>query len=92
MQKKTQQTKVCHVFSYFVWKETTHKPLKVAAANILFSIVYVIGTTCFDEWYAFSVITKSHYISWKFIITPRLFKRHFPTSFEASVLKEARIL
>ena len=29
MQKRLKQTKVCHAFSYFVWKETTHKPLKV---------------------------------------------------------------
>ena len=27
--KEHKQTKVCHAFSYFVWKETTHKPLKV---------------------------------------------------------------
>ena len=30
MQKRLKQLKVCHAFSYFVWKETTHKPLKVA--------------------------------------------------------------
>ena len=73
MQKRLKQTKVCHAFSYFVWKETTHKPLKVAAANILFSSVYVIGTTCFDECFSFYVITKRHYFSWKFIVTLRLF-------------------
>ena len=73
MQKRLKQTKVCHAFSYFVWKETTHKPLKVAAANILFSSVYVIGTTCFDECFSFSVITKRHYFSWKFVVTLRLF-------------------
>ena len=73
MQKRLKQTKVCHAFSYFVWKETTHKPLKVAAANILFSSVYVIGTACFDECFSFSVITKRHYFSWKFVVTLRLF-------------------
>ena len=52
MQKRLKQTKVCHAFSYFVWKETTHKPLKVAAANSLFSaysmllVQLVIGTAC----------------------------------------------
>ena len=92
MQKRLKQTKVCHAFSYFVWKEATHKPLKVAAANSLFSSVYVIGTTCFDECFSFYVITKRHYFSWKFIITLRLFKRHFAAFFEASVLKEVRIL
>ena len=77
MQKRLKQTKVCHAFSYFVWKETTHKPLKVAAANSLFSSVYVIGTTCFDECFSFYVITKRHYFSWKFIVTLRLFQAPF---------------
>ena len=92
MQKRLKQTKVCHAFSYFVWKETTHKPLKVAAAKSLFSSVYIIGTTCFDECFSFYVITKRHYFSWKFIFTLDLFKRHFATFFEANVLKEVRIL
>ena len=49
MQKTLEQTKMYHTFSYFVWKETNHKPLKVAAAKKFFSSAYVIGTTCFDE-------------------------------------------
>ena len=69
MQKKLKQTKVCHTFSYFAWKETTHKPLTVAAANSLFSSVHVIGTTSFDECFSLYVITKRHYFSWKFIVT-----------------------
>ena len=73
MQKRLKQTKVCHAFSYFVWKETTHEPLEVAAANSLFSSVYVIGTTCFDECFSFYVITKRHYTLSKFIVTLRLF-------------------
>ena len=72
MQKRLKQTNVCHAFSYFVWKETTHKPLKVAVAKSLFSSVYVIGTTCFDECFSFDVITRRHYFSWKFIATLRL--------------------
>ena len=72
MQKRLKQTKVCHKFSYFVWKETTHKPLKVATANSLFSSVYVIATTYFDESFSFFVITKRHYFWWKFIATLRL--------------------
>ena len=32
IQNRLEQTKVYHAFSYFVWKETSHKPLKVAAA------------------------------------------------------------
>ena len=69
MQRRLKQTKIYHTFSYFVWKETTHKPLKVAAAKSLFSSVYIIGTTCFDECFSFYVITKRHYFSWKFIVT-----------------------
>ena len=33
MQGTLIQTKVYHTFFHFVWKETTHKPLKVAAAK-----------------------------------------------------------
>ena len=42
MQKRLKQTKVYHTFCYFAWKETTHKPLKVASAKNLFSSVYVL--------------------------------------------------
>ena len=58
MQKRLKQTIVCHAFSYFVWNKTTHKPLKVAAAKSLFSSVYIIGTTCFDEYFSFYVVSK----------------------------------
>ena len=37
MQTRLIQTKVYHTSSYFVWKETIHKPLQVPAAKILFS-------------------------------------------------------
>ena len=73
MQKRLEQTKVYHAFSYFVWKETTHKPLKVAAAKTLFSSVYVIGTTCFDECFLFYVITGIQYFSRKINVTLRFF-------------------
>ena len=73
MQKRLKQTKVYHAFSYFIWKETTHKPLKVAAAKTLFSSVYVIGTTCFDECFLFYVITGRHYFSWKINVNLRFF-------------------
>ena len=49
MQRRLKQTKVYHTFFYFAWKETTHNPLKVSAAKALFSSVYVIDETCFDE-------------------------------------------
>ena len=92
MKKRLEQTKVYHSFSYFVWKETTHKPLKRAAAKNPFTSGYVIGATCFDECFLFYVITGRHYFSWKFIITLRLLKRHLIAFFEASILKEVRIL
>ena len=57
MQKRLEQTKVYHTFSYFVWKETSHKPLKVAAAITIFSGVYVICTIFFDECFLSYVIT-----------------------------------
>ena len=41
MQGRLKQTKVYHTLFYFVRKETTQKPLKVAAAKTLFSSVYV---------------------------------------------------
>ena len=73
MQKWLEQTKIYHTFSYFVWKETTHKPLQVPAAKTLFSSVYVIGTTCFDECFLFYVITGRHYFSWKINVNLRSF-------------------
>ena len=60
MQNWLEQTKIYHVFSYFVWKETTHKPLQVPAAKTLLSSVYVISTTCFDDRFPFYVITGRH--------------------------------
>ena len=73
MQKRLKQTKAYHAFSYLFWKELTHKPLAVAAAKSLFSSVYIIGTTYFDECFSFYVITKRHYFKWKFIVTVILF-------------------
>ena len=32
---------------YCVWKDTSHKPSKVAAAKNFFPGVYLIGTACF---------------------------------------------
>ena len=73
MQKWLEQTKIYHAFSYFVWKETTHKPLQVPAAKTLISSVYVIGSACFDECFSFYVITDRHCFLWKFIVTLRSF-------------------
>ena len=61
MQKRLKQTKVYHMFFHFVWKEKTHKPLKVAAAKPLFSSECVIGKTCFDECFLFHIITGRYF-------------------------------
>ena len=73
IQKRLKKTKVYHAFSYFPWKETTHKPLNMAAAKTFVSNVYVIGPNCFNECLLFYVITGRHYHSWKFNVTLRLF-------------------
>ena len=49
MQKRLKHNKVYHTFFYFVWKGTTHKSLKPAATKTLFSVMYVLGITCFDN-------------------------------------------
>ena len=91
VQRRLQQTKVYHEFSHFVWKETTHKPLKATSAKTLFSNVFVIYTTS---------LMNNFYSVWKleditFLEKLRLhwdfLKRHGATFFEASVLKEVRI-
>ena len=74
MQKRLKQIKVYHAFSHFVWKDTTHKPLKLPAARTLFFSVYVIATNCFSQCFLFCVIPERHCFSWKFIIASRLFQ------------------
>ena len=59
MQKRLIQTKVSYKLFYSLWKETSHKPLKVAAAKKSFQSVYIIDTTCFDECFLFYMITGS---------------------------------
>ena len=74
IQKRLEQTNVCHAFFHFVWKETTHKPLKVTAARTLFSGMYDIATTCFNECFLLYVIPDRCSFSWKFIVALRLFE------------------
>ena len=63
MQRKLKQTKEYHMFFQFVWKETTHKPLKVVASKNIFCSMYIIGRTCFDECFLFHVRNGRHYFS-----------------------------
>ena len=77
---------------YPVSKETTGKTLKTAASKKSFSSLYVIGITCFDEYFLFYVIAGRYYFSQKFIVVPRFFNGHVFIFFGESALKDVRIL
>ena len=97
MQERLKQTKVCGAFSYFSWKGTTHKPLKVAAAKSIFSKSckactnnilskkYIIGTTWFDECFSFYVVTKMLTFCESSSLLGYFFKCHVANFFEASI-------
>ena len=72
MQRRLMQTKVYHEPFYSVWKETSYKALKKAAAKRCKSGVYVIDPICFEECFLFHVISGKHYFLYKFIVTQRL--------------------
>ena len=59
------------IILYSVWKETSHKRLKVAVAKKSFPSVYIIDTICFDECFSFHVISGRHYFLYKFNVTKR---------------------
>ena len=64
----------------------TDKPLKVAAAKILFFSVYVIRTACFDECFSFYVMTARHFFHKSLSLFGRLFNHHVVAFSEESVL------
>ena len=70
-QRRLIQTKVYYKLFYSVWKQTSHKPLKVAAAKKVFHKCVIIDKTCFDECFFFHVITERHYFLYKFSATQR---------------------
>ena len=47
-----------HYNFFLLWKQTSHKTLKVADEKNFFSSVYVIDTACFDECFLFHVIIE----------------------------------
>ena len=51
---------VCYKLFCSVWKETSPKPLKVAAAKKSLQSVYIIDTTCFDEFFLLHLIIERH--------------------------------
>ena len=71
MRRRLIQIKAYYKLFYSIWKETSHKPLKVAAAKKYFPSVYITDTTCFNECFLFHMITGRHYFLYKFIITQR---------------------
>ena len=71
MQRRLEQTKQYYRLCYFVWKETSHKPIKVATAKMSFPSEYIIDTTYFNECFLFHLITGRHYFLHKFIVTHR---------------------
>ena len=70
-QIRLMQIKVYYKLFYSVWKETSHKPLKVTTAKITFPNMYIIDRTCFDLRFLFHVITGRHYFLRKFSSTQR---------------------
>ena len=88
------QTKVYYKLCYSVWKETSHKLLKVAAAKMFFLSVFIIDTTWFDECFFFIACDN-----WKALFFMQIYRypevwwnRHVGLFFETSFLKEVRIL
>ena len=92
MQWRLIQTKLFYTIFHSVWKETSHKPSKVAAAKNFFSSVYVIGTACFSECF---LLPNDNWKTLFFVQIhsyPEGFcKHHVVAFFETSVLKEVRI-
>ena len=64
----------------------TDKPLKVAAAKILFFRLCVIRTTYFDECFSFYVMTGRHFFHKSLSLFGRLFNHHVVALSEESVL------
>ena len=66
------QRRLIRAYAYFkhfcsVWKEASHKSLKMAAAKKLFPSVCIIDTICFDEFFLFYVTARRYYFLYKFI-------------------------
>ena len=74
MQRRLMQTKVYYKLCYSVWKETSHKPLKSSRRKKSFPSVYIIDTSCFDEYFLFHVITGKHYFDTNFSLPSSLVK------------------
>ena len=73
MRRKLMQIKIYYSFFSSAWKETSLKLLQVAPAKNLFPSVYVIGTTCFDEYFLIRVMIEWQYFIYRFIVTQRFF-------------------
>ena len=93
IQKRLDQTKINHAFSYFVWKEMTHKPLKVAATkNPLLQCVWYYWNLL--RWMFFILCDNLKILLfmkvWRY--SEIFFKRYVVAFFDDRVSKEFRIL
>ena len=74
----------------FCLKRNSSKILKSSDCKNLFFSVYVVGTTCFSEYFLFRVITGKNHFLWNFIITLRLFSnRHVAASLKQMLWKKS---
>ena len=92
-QRRLIQTKAYYKIVYSVWKETSHKPLKVTAAKKFFPSMYIIGKICFDFCFFFSCN------NWKTLFFMQIYhysevwcNRRVAAFFDISVLKQICIL
>ena len=75
--RNARKTPTDHNFSihynfFLLWKQTSHKTLKVTDEKNFFSSVYVINAACFDACFSFHLITEIPFLC-RFIVTWRLF-------------------
>ena len=70
-QRKLMQNKVYYKLFYSVWKEVSHKPLKVAAVKKSSPSMYITGKNCSNLCFLFHVITRRRYFLRKFSTTQR---------------------
>ena len=89
MRRRLLKTKMYYNLCYSVWKETLHKPLKVATAKKYFLSVHIIDTTCFDDCFLFHIITGRHFV-WQIYCS--LVKSPCSCFFEINDLTKFRIL
>ena len=69
-----------------------HKPFKLAVAKRSFASVYIIDTTCFDEYFLFHAITRGFIVIQIYRYLEVWCNRHVAAFFETSILEGVCIL